>query len=102
MARAFVVNEKYHDFAPLQNVDGVSEVIILTSGQVNIFHTDRITAEIRAKMTEHQITADDFIVPSGSNLLCIIATAEMVRQTGTVNVLAYNFNDKQYKKRLSI
>jgi len=99
--KLFVVNYSHHDISAL-GMENAEKIVNLTEGKVNIFHTDRLKAEMLAIMKQEGVTDKDFLVTSGTNILNVLAALAMKEITGVVNVMLFNFNDKKYYKRTNI
>lgn len=97
----FIVNKHYHDFSALSKEPN-SELIYLTENKVNVYHTERLSAEMKAKMSAAKITDRDFVVVCGAGILNVLAALAMKSIVGKVNVAIWNFGDKTYKKRFDI
>ena len=99
--RYYIVNKHYHDFSSLSDLPNV-ELVMLTEGKVNVFHTERLKSEMKAKMTETEITANDFVVVCGAGVLNVLAVLAMKEIVGKVNVAIWNHGDKSYKRRFDV
>lgn len=113
MKKFFIVNEHYHDFSALQKLDADVEIIPLTKGKLNVFHTERIKSEMAAIFALHTTTSkelpqtvpqkdDVFVVICGAGILNALAVLVMQELLGQVNVAIYNHNDKGYTLRRKI
>ena len=99
--RCFVVNSAHHDFSILKS-ENPEEVINITEGKVNIFHTDRLRNEMKFVMESNGIKDDDFLVISGAGILNVMAASIMKELTGRINAMVFNFTDKKYHKRYNL
>jgi len=96
--KCFIVNNLNHDFSALK-LESPEKIVTLLEGKVNIFQTDRLYNEIKVKMKKEKITKEDYLVVSGPGSLNVLAALAMYELTKTVNLMIYNFTDKEYKKR---
>lgn len=95
MRKIYVVNDSGHDFTAARSYEG--EMIVLTSGKVNIFATDRIKNEMEEKLGEAE--PGDYLLLSGNAILNVLASMVLVSKIGEVGFLIFNFNTEKYEKR---
>lgn len=100
MTNFFIVNEHYHDFSALERPD--INLVSLTKGPVNIFHNERLKAEMLQRMKDSNICESDFVVVCGAGILNALAVLAMKEIVGVVNVALYNHHDKKYHMRHNI
>jgi len=93
--KIYVVNDSGHDFTAARSYDG--EMIVLTTGKVNIFATDRIKNEMEEKMSDAE--SGDLILLSGNAILNVLASLAFLSKTGEISFLIFNFNTEKYEKR---
>jgi len=94
MSKVYIVNKSGHDFS---QAEVYGELIILTQGTVNVFATDRLRDELRNKLKDSQ--EGDYLLLSGSGVLCALATLIMIELHGKVKWLLYNFKSHEYVVR---
>jgi regulatory protein YycH of two-component signal transduction system YycFG len=75
------------------------EVINVTSGDVDIFHTDRLRYNIEQTLDSNPVNSGDYVLLSGSNIINVLLSSAILKRTGILNVLIFGGKDKQYHKR---
>lgn len=92
--RVFVVNAGFHDYS---SAESRGKLVAVTSGNVNVFATDRIEAQIQEVLkTSH---SSDWLLLSGSPVLVALAVGYMYRLHGQVNCLIWDTSIRDYVPR---
>lgn len=94
-SRVFVVNFGGHD---LEAAKEHGDLEVLTTGKVNIFATDRLTAELKEKLASFDNSKDSVLL-SGAILINVLVVDILKEKFDKVNVLIYNFRNSAYTIR---
>lgn len=94
--KIYVINDSGHDFSAAKSYS--DKMVILTSGKVNIFATDRVKAQMEQKMKDAE--PGDLLLLSGNSILNVLAALLLMSKIGEVGFLIFNFNTGRYEKRM--
>ncbi len=94
MGKVFIVNDGGHSF---EDAAQFGEFVILTSGKVNVFSTDRLIADFKDKMKSMQ--PEDYLLFSGYAALNAFAFAIALGLCDKVNTLIFDFTLRKYTVR---
>ena len=94
MGDVYVVNHSGHN---IRNAKRYGNIRLLSEGRVNIFATDRITAEFNFALGD--FGEDDYILLCGAPILNVLAVVCALKKTPVVRVLVYNAKTATYDVR---
>lgn len=99
MSKVFIVNYGGHDLTPAYKFtkNGDDDLVYVTSGNVNVFNTDRVIREIVFKLRD--FTEDDFLLFCGYGILGAICFAHLMLRLETVKALIFNAKTREYTVR---
>jgi len=83
--KVFITNLGYHNY---EGAKRFGDLVVLTRGRVDLFHTDRLAGEILTKLESAE--AEDYLLASGSPLITGICAAALVKRFGVVNFLYWD------------
>ena len=95
-SRVFISNLGAHDYTKVKKY---GELVPITEGQVNIFHTDRLIANIKEKLLAENATREDFLLLSGNALVSSLVLHEWLKKFGKARLLIYNAVSRDYELR---
>lgn len=98
--KIFVANYGIHMEEGLQQLkkDGY-DIVQLTEGNVDVFATDRLEYNLKESLTNNNINENDYLLLSGSPVICSIAATLIKSMTGKLNLMIWGAKSKDYKKR---
>jgi len=96
MSRVFVVNYGGHDLSDAYRFTSGrdKDIVYLTTGNVNVFNTDRIITEIIRKLEDFE--ENDFLLFCGYAILSSIAMAHLLQRFHAVKILLFNAKKREY------
>lgn len=87
-----------HQFQDVSHAATFGTIKYVTEGQVNTFNVDSLIGIVSKAFQDSQ--AEDWLVPTGSMLLGILAAVEMVRRHGRLNILLWHAKSHVYVPRI--
>lgn len=88
-----------HDF---NEAGQYGEVIELLSGQFSPFNLDSLRTRIKKRLTEIEVTADDYLALSGTAVVNCLTFLEWLNMHGRVELLLFHSRDLEYIHRTFI
>jgi regulatory protein YycH of two-component signal transduction system YycFG len=100
MTKVYIANSKVHYMDGLEILKKQGyEIVTVTEGDIDIFHTDRLKYNIEQILDSNPVNRDDYVLLSGSNIINVLLSIEIIKRTGVLNVMLFGAKDKQYHKR---
>lgn len=94
MSRVFVTNYAGHDLSASEKY---GEVISLTRGYISFGSLDRVNYTIAEKLTQYNVTEDDYLLLSGISIICIMAAMIWYNKFKKVKLLVWDPPTKDYR-----
>jgi hypothetical protein len=96
MSKVFIVNYGGHDMTPAYKFtkNGDDDLVYITTGNINVFNTDRIIKEIVFKLRD--FTPDDFLLFCGYGVLGALCFAHLMLRFSIVKTLIFNAKTREY------
>lgn len=95
MSKVFIINDMNHEF---EKAKKHGELHYVTKGKVPIFKTDVIRTMLKEGLTGFNIEKD-FLLLSGSSILCIIASLIVTKQDVPIKTLVFDAKEQDYVVR---
>jgi hypothetical protein len=96
--KVYVINKGCHDYSPAKRF---GDLIFLTHGMINPLSVGRMYREMEVFLRHS--SPDDYLLPTGFNIMCMVATSIFSHMHGRLNLLIYhtakNGNKAVYKER---
>lgn len=89
--RVFVTNEGRHDFSKAEQY---GKIVYITEGDVPVYSIDRLFFNIKEKLFD--LTENDFILLSGSNIICSITMAAAICISPVIKLLIFKAKQEEY------
>lgn len=86
--KVFVVNDSGHD---LTSAKCFGEIVIMSSGTINKFRVSKIFREFEKYISSS--SPNDFILQSGPNITCTVASSMFAAKHGRINLLIWRIGE---------
>ena len=99
MSKVYIVNYGGHDMTAAYKFtkNGDDDLVYVTSGNINVFNTDRVIKELIFKLRD--FTPDDFLLFCGYGVLGAMCFAHLMLRFEMIKTLIFNAKTREYVVR---